>query len=186
MKNKTKITIVLLVVISLVLVAAAILIPNFIHYKPTDIENKKLVPEKLIYNCDGLPEDWVEPAYAVRDNILSYSLVGEMPINEYSYTDLGKVYETELTEENFDKLFKNEGGWADKNNAEYLRKNAIKVLRADVLEWVKLTKLPYGERFYLCLFVKNDVYICHYNNNEMQYVYSTKIEEFDNKKINLP
>lgn len=186
MKNRTKITIALLVVISFVLVAAAILIPNFINYEPADIENKKLVPQRLIYNCDGLTEKWVEPSYAIRDNTLSYSLVGEMPINEYSYTDLGKVYETELTEENFDKLFKNNDGWADKNNAEYFRKNAIKVLRADVLEWVKLSKLPYGERFYLCLFVKNDVYICHYNNNEMQYVYCMKIEEFDNKKINLP
>ena len=104
MKNKTKIIIVLLLAVCLV--GAILLIPKFIHYKPADIENKKLVPEKLIYNCCGLAEDWVEPGYTIRDNILSYSLVGEMPINEFSYTDLGKVYETELTEENFEcKLF---------------------------------------------------------------------------------
>lgn len=184
MKNKTKIIIVLLLAVCLV--GAILLIPKFIHYKPADIENKKLVPEKLIYNCCGLAEDWVEPDYTIRDNILSYSLVGEMPINEFSYTDLGKVYETELTEENFDKLFKNIDGWANGKSAKYLRVNSVKVLRADILKWVKLTELPYGERFYLCLFVKNDVYICHYNNNEMQYIYRMKIEEFDNKKINLP
>ena len=176
----------LISLISLLVVGAVILlIPNLIRkepkvYEPTDIENSMLIPQKIVYNYEGeIPDTFTEPNYFVKNSVLSYSLVGQIPLNDFNYTDLGARYETELSTSNFDDLFKSSGAWAKGFDAKYLRENCISVLRTDITEGVMLTEIPLGERFYYIVFVKDEIYICYYNNGQMLNIVEADIQEFD-------
>ncbi len=174
---------ILISLISLLVVGALILlIPNLIRkkpkdYEPADIENSMLIPQKIVYNDESkIPDTFTEPNYFVKNGVLSYSLVGQMPLNDFNYTDLGILYETELNTSNFDDLFKADGAWAKGFDAKYLRENCVATLRADITEGVMLTEIPLGERFYYILFVKDEIYICHYNNGEILQVIEVDVQ----------
>lgn len=174
---KKKIPQIIVLVLIVAIVVALIFIPKINRYQPIDIEGKKLHYEKMIYYSEEIiPENYIEPDYVVKDNILSYSMVGQFPLNNFGYTDIGNVYESELTGE-FDNLFKNNNGWIEGYNADYFIKNSLRVIRADVLDGLWEMDIQSGERFYYILFVKDDIYICRFYNEEIGELFTVTVGE---------
>ncbi len=166
----------------LFIITLTLVISNLIRIKPINIEDSVLIPQEVIYNYEGeIQKEFVAPNYFIKDNMLSYSVVGQMPLNEFGHTDLGELYEIELNTSNFDDLFKTGGAWAKGCDAKYLRENCMAALRADITEGVMLTEIPLGERFYYILFVKDEIYICLNSNGEMLQVLEVDIK---NEEIN--